>query len=205
MITKPFVVAASLLLAAGGAMAETKYDSSPGRARDRREERTSAVRDVAIAAGRSPPSSRRSTPPRLQGGGRFRPPLTPGLIDMHVHVFAAPARRVPTRGQQPVPGRLHPAGRVTTVVDAGCAGWRNFADFKDRSSTAPARASSPSSTSWNGMRGGSGAGPRDMEAKPTADWPPAQSLIVASRRPIRGPEWAPSSARSRRARSRAFR
>lgn len=65
MNRKPLVVAASLLLIARGAMAETKYDLllQGGHVIDPKSG-TSGVRDVAIAGGRSPPSCRGSTPPR---------------------------------------------------------------------------------------------------------------------------------------------
>ena len=57
--------------------------------------------------------------------------ITPGLIDMHLHVYG---------GYEgwlfPDPHAL-PYG-VTTVVDTGGAGWKNFADFK-RSIIDPAK------------------------------------------------------------------
>ncbi|MBI3679439.1 MAG: amidohydrolase/deacetylase family metallohydrolase, partial [Acidobacteria bacterium] len=59
--------------------------------------------------------------------------VTPGLIDIHVHVFAG------GMGEQYASGRLsvYPDGHtfrsgVTTVVDAGTSGWRNFDEFKAR-------------------------------------------------------------------------
>jgi hypothetical protein len=60
---------------------------------------------------------------------------------------------------------------VTTVADAGCAGWRNFEDFKeriiDRSRT---RVLALINIVGNGMRGGKFEQDlNDMEAKPTAD------------------------------------
>src|SRR5215469_9313891 len=50
--------------------------------------------------------------------------VTPGLIDMHAHVNERP------NGPNPIP----PDGftlrnGVTTVVDAGCTGWRTFPAF----------------------------------------------------------------------------
>lgn len=55
--------------------------------------------------------------------GRY---VTPGIIDMHAHVFHTHKRSRLS---------LHPlvnsfSSGVTTVVDAGTAGWRDFADFK---------------------------------------------------------------------------
>src|SRR6202453_4295285 len=59
--------------------------------------------------------------------------VTPGLIDIHVHVYAASGGRGSYAGDLSVPpdGFTFRVG-VTTVVDAGCSGWRNFEDFKDR-------------------------------------------------------------------------
>ena len=65
--------------------------------------------------------------------------VTPGLIDMHVHVFAGTMGRdfVGERSIRP-DGFTFRSG-VTTVVDAGSSGWRNFTEFKaqiiDRSQT----------------------------------------------------------------------
>jgi len=67
--------------------------------------------------------------------------VTPGLIDMHVHAFHGtdPVSYI-ANGWDALPpdGFTFRAG-VTTIVDAGSAGWRNFRDFKkqtiDRSQT----------------------------------------------------------------------
>jgi len=67
--------------------------------------------------------------------------VTPGLIDMHVHAFHGtdPGAYI-ANGWDALPpdGFTFRAG-VTTVVDAGSAGWRNFRTFKsqtiDRSQT----------------------------------------------------------------------
>lgn len=66
--------------------------------------------------------------------------VTPGLIDMHVHVFSGTEdgyiANAPT--SLPPDGFTFRAG-ITTVVDAGSSGWRNFRLFKkqtiDRSQT----------------------------------------------------------------------
>ena len=60
--------------------------------------------------------------------------LTPGLIDMHVHVFigndmGAYIANGPTSVSPD--GFTFRAG-VTTVVDAGSSGWRNFRQFKEQ-------------------------------------------------------------------------
>ncbi|MDR2888113.1 MAG: amidohydrolase/deacetylase family metallohydrolase [Bacteroidales bacterium] len=58
--------------------------------------------------------------------------VTPGLIDLHVHAFHGTNREsYIADGWDALPpdGFTFRAG-VTTVVDAGSAGWRNFRDFK---------------------------------------------------------------------------
>src|SRR5690606_7805512 len=67
--------------------------------------------------------------------------VTPGIIDIHVHAFAGTNLR---QQYMDGPNSLSPDGftlrsGVTTVVDAGSAGWRSFPLFKkniiDRSKT----------------------------------------------------------------------
>lgn len=59
--------------------------------------------------------------------------VTPGLIDIHVHVYTGTGERNSYAGDNSIPpdGFTFRTG-VTTVVDAGCSGWRNFEDFKDK-------------------------------------------------------------------------
>ncbi len=59
--------------------------------------------------------------------------VTPGLIDMHVHVYNGTGERGSYAGDLSIlPDGFTFRSGVTTVVDAGCSGWRNFEDFKDR-------------------------------------------------------------------------
>ncbi|MFO7825717.1 MAG: amidohydrolase/deacetylase family metallohydrolase, partial [Cyclobacterium sp.] len=58
--------------------------------------------------------------------------VTPGLLDMHVHVFhGTDTEAYIAEGLTSLPpdGFTFRSG-VTTVVDAGSSGWRNFRDFK---------------------------------------------------------------------------
>ncbi len=59
--------------------------------------------------------------------------VTPGLIDLHVHVYAGTGVKGEYTGDRSVfpDGHTFRSG-VTTVVDAGTSGWRNFPDFKQR-------------------------------------------------------------------------
>jgi len=198
MRTKALVVAASLLLAAGGAMAETKYDLllQGGHVIDPKSG-TSAVRDVAIAGGKIA-----AVLPKIDPAEAFKVVdvsglyVTPGLIDMHVHVFAGTGEKGSYAGDN----SLYPDGftlrvGVTTVVDAGCAGWRNFADFKDRIiDRSRTRVLAFLNIVGHGMRGGKYEQDlADMEAKPTAEMAlQHKGLIVGIKTAhYEGPEWAP--------------
>ena len=59
--------------------------------------------------------------------------VTPGLVDIHVHVYAGTGVADSFAGDSSVYPDAHMlrAG-VTTVADAGSSGWRNFEDFKQR-------------------------------------------------------------------------
>ena len=59
--------------------------------------------------------------------------VTPGLIDLHTHNIHGTGERDSYAGDLSVrPDGFTFRTGVTTVVDAGCSGWRNFEDFKDR-------------------------------------------------------------------------
>jgi len=58
--------------------------------------------------------------------------VTPGLVDMHTHVFFGtdPARSYCGGNASIPPDVFSFRTGVTTVVDAGCSGWRDFGTFK---------------------------------------------------------------------------
>lgn len=59
--------------------------------------------------------------------------VTPGLIDIHAHVYAGTGEKNSYAGDNAVyPDGFTFRTGVTTVVDAGGSGWKNFADFKER-------------------------------------------------------------------------
>ena len=100
----------------------------------------SAVRDVAIRAGRIaavaeniPSAGARRV---VDASGLY---VTPGLVDIHVHVFASTMASEYTGEFSVRPDGFTFRSGVTTVADAGSAGWRNFEQFKrevvDRSRT----------------------------------------------------------------------
>jgi dihydroorotase len=59
--------------------------------------------------------------------------VTPGLIDIHVHVYTGTAlRAVTARSDTNVQADAFSfRSGVTTMVDAGTSGWKNFPDFRD--------------------------------------------------------------------------
>jgi dihydroorotase len=122
--------------------------------------------------------------------------VTPGLVDIHVHVFAGTGERSSYAGDN----SLYPDGYtfrvgVTTVADAGCAGWRNFEDFKqriiDRSKT---RVLAFLNIVGSGMRGAKYENNlADMEAAPAAEMAKRYPGVIVGIKTAHyaGPEWTP--------------
>jgi dihydroorotase len=98
--------------------------------------------------------------------------VTPGLIDIHGHVFAGtePDRYLSNSFVALPPDGFTFRVGVTTIVDAGGAGWKNFATFKkniiDNSKT---RVLAFLNIVGEGMRGGAyEQNPNDMDPKMAA-------------------------------------
>ncbi|HTM47126.1 MAG TPA: amidohydrolase/deacetylase family metallohydrolase [Bryobacteraceae bacterium] len=94
----------------------------------------SGVRDVAIKDGKIAAVAARIDPAKahkvVNVAGLY---VTPGLVDIHVHVYAGTGQRGAYSGDNSVyPDGFTLRSGVTTVVDAGSSGWRNFPDFKDK-------------------------------------------------------------------------
>lgn len=123
--------------------------------------------------------------------------VTPGLIDIHSHNFFG---TIPDRYLSNSFTALPPDGftfrtGVTTVVDVGGAGWRNFPTFKqqtiDHSKT---RVLSFLNIVGEGMRGGVyEQNTRDMDAKLTAAVAKryAEYIVGIKVAHFSGPEWTP--------------
>jgi dihydroorotase len=192
--------AAGLLLLAGtlAAAAEPKYDLllKGGHVIDAKNS-LSAVRDVAIAGGKIA-----AVAPRIDPAEAFKTVdvsglyVTPGLVDIHVHVYTGTGEKNSYAGDNSVyPDGFTLRSGVTTVGDAGCAGWRNFEDFKtrviDRSKT---RVLAFINIVGNGMRGGAYEQDlADMAAAPTAEMAKKYPGLIVGVKTAHyaGPEWTP--------------
>jgi dihydroorotase len=201
MCPSPLTLAPSLLLVAvvaSAAATEPTYDLllQGGHVIDAKSG-LSAVRDVAIANGKIAAVAERIDPALafkvVDVKGLY---VSPGLIDLHVHVYTGTGEKGSYAGDN----SLYPDGftlrtGVTTVVDAGCAGRRNFADFKDRViDRSRTRVLAFLNIVGHGMRGEKFEQDlADMEAGPTAEVAlQHKGLIVGIKTAhYAGPEWAP--------------
>ncbi len=119
--------------------------------------------------------------------------VTPGLIDIHVHVYAGTGLPNVLTGDS----SLYPDGftfrsGVTTVVDAGTSGWRNFPDFRNR---VIARAKTRVLALLNVVGGGMGPfgenEPRDMDIQTAVSMAKRNAAIIVGVKTAHygGPEW----------------
>jgi dihydroorotase len=156
-----------------------------------------AVRDVAALDGKVAEVAAKIDPARafkvVDVDGLY---VTPGLIDIHAHVFAGTNERGSYAGDN----SLYPDGYtlrvgVTTVADCGCAGWRNFDVFKDtvidRSRT---RVLAFLNIVGHGMRGGDfEQNLADMKAEPAIEMAKKHKGLIIGIKTAHyaGPEWEP--------------
>ncbi len=157
----------------------------------------SAVRDVAIADGRVaaiaadiPASQARQV---VDVSGLY---VTPGLVDIHVHVYPGERTGTYAGGDLSVmPDGFTLRNCVTTVADAGSSGWRTFDDFKtrviDRSRT---RVTAFLNIVGAGMREGNlEQNLADMDVQATAAVAVKHKGVVVGVKSahFNGPEWTP--------------
>jgi dihydroorotase len=123
--------------------------------------------------------------------------ITPGLIDIHAHVFfgTEPDHYLSNGLSCVVPDGFTFRVGVTTVVDCGGAGWKNFSTFKkniiDNSQT---RVLSFLNIVGEGMRGGAyEQNPNDMDAKMAAYVAKQYKDYIVGFKVAHfiGPEWLP--------------
>ena len=155
----------------------------------------SEVRDVAIAQGKIasvaaniPASQARKT---IDVSDLY---VTPGLVDIHVHVFAGSMQREYLGENAVRPDGFTFRSGVTTVVDAGSSGWRNFGEFRDEIIN---RAKTRVFAMLNIVGSGMGGRPdveqntKDMQPRPTADVALRNKDVVVGIKVAHyaGPEW----------------
>ena len=155
------------------------------------------VRDVAIANGRIAAVAQNIPVGAAQRTVDVKDLyVTPGLVDMHVHVFAATMDREYTGEFGVRPDGFTFRSGVTTVVDAGSSGWRNFEDFKrlviDRVQT---RVLAMLNIVGKGMAGRSDIEQDvfDMDAERTAEMAKQHKDMVVGIKIAHyaGPDWGP--------------
>ncbi|HYP06321.1 MAG TPA: amidohydrolase/deacetylase family metallohydrolase [Bryobacteraceae bacterium] len=156
-----------------------------------------AVQDVAILNGRIAKVAGRIDPAQafktVDVKGLY---VTPGLIDIHTHVYAGTGERKSYAGDNSVyPDGFSFRTGVTTMVDAGGAGWRNFEDFKqriiDRSQT---RVLAFLNIVGHGMRGDkyeADATDMDPEAAAAMARKYKDTIVGIKTAHYPGPEWTP--------------
>ena len=183
-------------LVASAAWAQPQYDLllKGGHVIDPKN-RIDAVRDVAIKGGKvAAVAASIGVAEALKVVDVSGLYVTPGLVDIHVHVYAGTGERGSYAGDL----SLYPDGftlrnGVTTVVDAGCAGWRNFEDFNDKVITrSKTRVLAMLNIVGNGMRGGKYENNlEDMDAKATAEMAlkHKDTVVGVKCAHFSGPEW----------------
>ena len=95
--------------------------------------RIDGVRDVAIESGRiarvAPQINPAEAKKIVDVSGLY---VTPGLVDIHVHVFKRNDPPIAMNEEAVQPDAFSFRSGVTTMVDAGSSGWKEFPEFRDR-------------------------------------------------------------------------
>lgn len=123
--------------------------------------------------------------------------VVPGLIDMHVHVFfgTEPDAYISNSYTSVQPDAFTFRSGVTTVVDAGSSGWRNFNEFKDQTiDHSETRVLAFLNIVGSGMKGGKvEQNLYDMDAEKSAFMANKYSDLIVGFKVAHysGPEWDP--------------
>jgi dihydroorotase len=200
-VARPHVLAGAALLLMGSvapARSEPRYDLllRGGTVIDPHNG-IHAERDVAIAGGRIAAVAAKIAPAEafkvIDVSGLY---VTPGLVDIHAHVYGGvTGERESYAGGDlaVVPDGFTFRVGVTTVVDAGCSGYRNFPDFKDRIiDRSRTRVLAFLNIVGHGMRGGKfEQDVADMVALPAAEMAGRHADLIVGIKTAHyeGPEW----------------
>lgn len=130
----PFLLTVGLTTTAAGAGPEPPYDLliKGGHVIDPRNGIDGQL-DVAVWGGRiarvAPEIKVEEARVVVPAAGLY---VTPGLVDIHVHVYTGAGGRALAGDLSVAPDAHAFRSGVTTVVDAGTSGWRTFPDFKEK-------------------------------------------------------------------------
>jgi dihydroorotase len=187
-----------LVVVSAATFAQTKYDLllKGGHVVDAKN-RLSGIYDVAIKDGKIAEVAKTIDPATalktVDVKGLY---VTPGLVDIHVHVYASTGEAHSYAGDYSVfPDGFTLRNGVTSVADAGSSGYKNFEDFKthviDRSKT---RVLAFLNIVGAGMRGPAYENNlADMEAGPAAAMAKKYPSVIVGIKTAHyaGPEWTP--------------
>lgn len=195
---KQIVIFLMLILTAGFAMAQTYSIVIKGGQVIDPANNINELMDVAVSEGRIVLVSKNIDPKEakqvVDASGLY---VVPGLIDIHAHLFQGTN---PDQQYMNGPSAVTPDGftfrvGVTTIVDAGCAGWRTFPIFKrqtiDQSQT---RVLAFLNIVGEGMRGGPfEQNLKDMDAMVTAEFARnnVSDIVGIKLAHYDGPDWTP--------------
>jgi len=199
MRSKSLFVFLMLVLMAGFAMAQTYNIVIKGGHLVDPKNNIDGIMDIAISDGKVAAIAKNIDPKEgkqvVDASGLY---VTPGLIDIHAHLFQGTN---PDQQYMNGPSAITPDGftfrvGVTTIVDAGCAGWRTFPVFKsqtiDKSQT---RVLAFLNIVGEGMRGGPfEQNLKDMDAQATGEFAKknADYIVGIKLAHYEGPDWTPT-------------
>ena len=195
---KQIVIFLMLVLTTGFAMAQSYSIVIKGGQLIDPANNIDELMDVAVNEGRIVLVSKNIDPKEakqvVDASGLY---VVPGLIDIHAHLFQGTN---PDQQYMNGPSAVTPDGftfrvGVTTIVDAGCAGWRTFPIFKRQTiEKSQTRVLAFLNIVGEGMRGGPfEQNLKDMDAKVTAEFARnnVSDIVGIKLAHYDGPDWTP--------------
>ena len=152
------------------------------------------VRDVAITGGRIARVAEKIDPSEarkvVNAAGLY---VTPGLIDIHVHLYHRTNPPPGAMDESVNPDAFSFRSGVTTMVDAGSSGWKDFADFRDHTiKRARTRVLAFLNIVASGMHTGRENDPAEMDAEGAARTAKENPELIVGFKSAHyaGPGWA---------------